>query len=216
MLPIANYRNYPLLPIINYHNYPLLPIVNYRNYPLLPIIDYRNYPLLPIVNYRNYPLLPIVMTEVLLWKINLFWLKSGSGLVLCMEVSVIRKCPLVEVPLLCLTNRLHFSVCVYCNRSQMTSAGKEQKKYKTKSSGVTVVLYTLRRLLWSIAVHTEKCNLFVSYNKNSNGILKYFAGMKKKILLTWFWRHMCVYPLIDHVQQPMKMQTEVTLLYNHV
>ena len=33
--------------------------------------------------------------------------------------------------------------------------------------------------------HTEKCNLFVLYNKNSNGSLKDFAGMKKSSLLTW-------------------------------
>ena len=42
-----------------------------------------------------------------------------------------------------LTNRLHFPVCVYCNRSQMTSQRVKNKKYETKSSGVTVVLYTL-------------------------------------------------------------------------
>ena len=32
--------------------------------------------------------------------------------------------------------------------------------------------------------------------------------------LTWIWRHLCACPLIDHGQQPMKMRTEVTLLYN--
>ena len=42
------------------------------------------------------------------------------------------------------TNRLHFSLRVYCDRS-----------HKTKSTGVTVVLYTLWRLLWSITVHTH-------------------------------------------------------------
>ena len=52
--------------------------------------------------------------------------------------------------------------------------------------------------------HTEKCNLFVLYNKNSNGLLKDFWGMKKE-------KQLC--PLIDHGQQPMKMHTEVTLLY---
>ena len=42
-------------------------------------------------------------------------------------------------------NRLHFSVCVYCNRSQMTSQRLKNKKvrHKTKSSGVTVVFYML-------------------------------------------------------------------------
>ena len=38
-----------------------------------------------------------------------------------------------------------FSVCVYCNRSQMTSQRVKNKKvrHETKSSGMTVVLYTL-------------------------------------------------------------------------
>ena len=49
------------------------------------------------------------------------------------------------------------------------------------------------------------CNLFVLCNKNSNGLLKDFWGMKKE-------KQLC--PLIDHGQQPMKMHTEVTLLYN--
>ena len=30
----------------------------------------------------------------------------------------------------CLTNRLHFSVCVYCNRSQMTSQCAKNKKVR--------------------------------------------------------------------------------------
>ena len=50
------------------------------------------------------------------------------------------------------------------------------------SSGVTVVLSTLWRLQWSITVHTytEKCNLYVLYNKNSNGLLKNFRACKKE------------------------------------
>ena len=32
--------------------------------------------------------------------------------------------------------------------------------------------------------------------------------------MAWIWRHLCVCPLIDHSQQPMKMHTEVMLLYN--
>ena len=86
-----------------------------------------------------------------------------------------------------LTNRLHFAVCVYCSRSQMTSQDVKNKnvRHETKSSGVTVVLYTLWRLLWSITVHTNvfilyNCNLFVLYNKNSygHGLLKDLGGMK--------------------------------------
>ena len=81
---------------------------------------------------------------------------------------------------------------------------------KTKPSGVTVVLYTL----WTITAHThtEKFYLFISYNKNSNGLLKDLGGMKKEKQVRW--RDMaCVCPLIDNGQQPMKMHTEVTLLY---
>ena len=53
--------------------------------------------------------------------------------------------------------------------------------------------------------HTEKCCLFVLYNKNqmvlynkkSNGLLNDFWGMKKEKQvcwrnLTWIWRHLCV------------------------
>ena len=116
-------------------------------------------------------------------------------------------------------------VCVYYNGSQMTSQRVKNKKvrHETKSRGVSVVLYTLWRLLWSITVdmHTEKCNLFVLYNKNSNGLLKDFWGMRKEKQaswcgLTWIWRHLCVCPLIDHGQQPTKIYTEARLLYNSV
>ena len=83
-------------------------------------------------------------------------------------------------------------MCVYCNRSQMTSQRVENKKvqHKTKSSGVTVVLYTLWRLLWSITVrtHMEKFNLLVLYNKNSNDLLKYFGGIEKDKFADVIWR----------------------------
>ena len=103
----------------------------------------------------------------------------------------------------------------------MSQRVKNKKvRHKTKSSGVTVVLYTLWRLLWSITVHTHtgKCNLFVLYNKNPQVYWRILGGMKKEKQvcwrdLTWIWRNLCVCPLIDHGQQPMKMHTEVTL-YN--
>ena len=65
-------------------------------------------------------------------------------------------------------------------------------------------------------IHSEKCYLFVLYN----GLLKDFLGMKKEKQvrwrdMAWIWRHLCVCPLIDHGQQPMKMHTEVTLLYKY-
>ena len=48
-----------------------------------------------------------------------------------------------------LTNRLDFSVRVYCNRSQMTTQCVKNKKasHETRSSCVTIVLDTLLRLL---------------------------------------------------------------------
>ena len=71
------------------------------------------------------------------------------------------------------------------------------------------------------STHTrKKCYLFVLYNKNSNGLLKDFgAWTKKNKSADVIWRGfdaicVCVCPLIDHGQQPMKMHTEVTLLYN--
>ena len=63
--------------------------------------------------------------------------------------------------------------------------------------------------------HTEKCNLFVLYNKNLNG----FWGIRKEKQVCWRGLYtICVCVLyvlcIDHGQQPMKMHTEVTLFYN--
>ena len=85
------------------------------------------------------------------------------------------------------------------------------------SSGVTFLFFTRCDVFCDLLqyTHMEKCNLFILYNKNSNCLLKDFGGMKKVCWrdLTWIWRHLCVCPLIDHGQQPMKMHTEVTLLY---
>ena len=86
-----------------------------------------------------------------------------------------------------LTHRLHFSVCVYCITDDATACKEQKVRDETKSSGVTVVLYTLWRLLWSITVHTHarKNNLFVLYNKNSNGLSKVLGGMKKEKQGRW-------------------------------
>ena len=74
-----------------------------------------------------------------------------------------------------LTNRLNFSVCVYCNRSQM--------KYDTRRSRVAWLLFITRCDVFCDLlqyIHTEKCNLFVLYNKNSSGLFENFWGMKKE------------------------------------
>ena len=97
----------------------------------------------------------------------------------------------------------------------------KNKKYDTKQSQVVWLLFfTLCDVFCDLLQHTctEKCNLFVLHNKKSNGLLKNFDGMKKEKQvcwhdLMWIWRHLCVF-LIDYGQQPMKMHTEVMLLYN--
>ena len=57
------------------------------------------------------------------------------------------------------------------------------------------------------SLHTEKCNLFVLFKWFIEG----FLGHVKRI----GFDAICVCPLIDHGQQPMKMHTEVTLLYKY-
>ena len=75
-------------------------------------------------------------------------------------------------------------------------------KHSESLDGTTVVLYT-----------HEKCNLFVLYNKNSNGLLKDLGGMKREKQvgwrdLTWFWRYLCVFFYIT-----IKIHKEVILLH---
>ena len=69
-------------------------------------------------------------------------------------------------------------------------------------------------IYYSTHTHTEKYYLFVSYNKNSDGLLKDFRGMKKEEQVCW--RDLCDRPFIDYGQQPMKMHTEVTLFYKYI
>ena len=76
-----------------------------------------------------------------------------------------------------------FPVRVYCNRSQMTSQRLKKRKYDTRRSRVRRLLFFTRCNVFCDLLqytHTEKCYLFVLYNKNSNGLLKDFGGIKKK------------------------------------
>ena len=75
----------------------------------------------------------------------------------------------------------------------------------------SVVYYNL----WEYT-RKEKCYLFVFYNKNSNGLLNDFGAWKKKNKSADVYLTSSVCPLIDHGQQPMKIHTEVTLLYKYV
>ena len=76
-----------------------------------------------------------------------------------------------------LTNRLHFSVRVYCNRSQMMSQRVKNKTVRQVEWRDCCSLYAVTYSGTYIQyTHTEKYNLFVLYNKN----LKDFGGMKKE------------------------------------
>ena len=82
------------------------------------------------------------------------------------------------------------------------------------------VIFTRRDVFCDLLQYTHKGKfyLFVLYNNNANGLLKDFLGMKKENCKSAdvIWRGfdaICVCPLIDHGQQPMKLHTEVTLLY---
>ena len=86
-----------------------------------------------------------------------------------------------------ITKRLHFPVCVNCNRLQLTSQCVKTKEYGTRRSRVAWLLYITR------------CDVFCdllqyTYNKNSNGLLKDFGGVKneKQVRwhdLLWIWRN---------------------------
>ena len=70
----------------------------------------------------------------------------------------------------------------------------------------TVIIYLfytmkIQMVYWKILRAWKKKNKFADVDFSPS-------------VLTWIWRHLCVCPLIDHCQQPMKMHTEVQLLYN--
>ena len=77
---------------------------------------------------------------------------------------------------------------MYCNRSQMTSqhVNPQKVQHETKSSGVTVVDFTTCCDVFCdleyYSTHARKNVIYilVLYNKNSNGLLKDFGGMKKE------------------------------------
>ena len=91
-----------------------------------------------------------------------------------------------------LTNKLNFPYCM-CNVIDHRWRHKEQKKYDTGRSRVAWLLFFTRFCDVTFSVSdllqytcTEKCNLFVLYNKNSKGLLKDFWGMKKKNKFTCY------------------------------
>ena len=69
------------------------------------------------------------------------------------------------------------------------------------------------------STHTWKNVIYLFYTIKIQMVYWRILGAKKGKQvcwrdLTWIWRHLCVCPLIDYGQQPMKMHTEVALLYN--
>ena len=84
-----------------------------------------------------------------------------------------------------LTNRLHFPVRVYCNRSQTTSQHVKNKKYDTRRNRVAWLLFFTRcDDFCDLLQYTDrgKCNLNVIF---SNGLLKVYGGIKKEKQVRW-------------------------------
>ena len=100
------------------------------------------------------------------------------------------------------------------------TACKEQKKYDTRRSrGAQLLLFTRCDVFCDLLQYTHMENLiYLFYNKISNGLLKYLRGHEKRKTNPLTWSDVNLTPfvclLIDHGQQRMKMDTEVTLLYN--
>ena len=77
---------------------------------------------------------------------------------------------------------------------------------------MTVVLYTPWHLLYVTyyITHTQKNVIYLFYTIEIEMVYWRILGHEKRKLqvcwrdLTWIWRHLCVCPLIDHGQQPMK------------
>ena len=108
----------------------------------------------------------------------------------------------------------------------MTSHRVKNKKvrHETKSSGVTVVFYTLRRLLWSITVYTRE-NVYLFYTLKIHIVwLKDFGGMKKEKQtrwrdLSWIWRHLCVCPkkiMVNNQWKCTQKSRYCITLYRHM
>ena len=70
---------------------------------------------------------------------------------------------------------------MYCNISQKTS--QRVKKLCKEQKSITLFHYYYYDLLQY--THSEKCNQFVLYNKNSNGLLKDYEFVKKEKQVCW-------------------------------
>ena len=90
---------------------------------------------------------------------------------------------------------------------------RKKVRHGAKSSGMTVVLYMLWRLLRSITVHTRKNLIYLFYTIKIQMVHWRILGHEKRktSMLTW-----SDVDLTPSVCVPMKMPTEVTLLYKHI
>ena len=107
-----------------------------------------------------------------------------------------------------LTNRLHFPVCVCTVIDHRWRYSLERtKKYDTRQSRVAALLFITRCDVFSDLLqytHMEKCNLFVLYNKNSNGLLKDFGGIG--ILgASWSFSKKCEYKCFTCLSSPFRI-----------
>ena len=106
-------------------------------------------------------------------------------------------------------------MCVYCNRSQMTSQRVKNKKGTTRDKVEWRDCCSLHAVTSSViyySTHTRKNVTYLFYTIK----IQMVYTKKKNKSADVIWRGfdvICVCPLIDHSQQPMKMHTEVTLLY---
>ena len=88
-------------------------------------------------------------------------------------------------------------MCVYCNRSQMTSWYKEQKS--TRRSRVAWLLFYKRCDVCDLLQNTDTVYWFIEGFWFKWFIEGFWGHEKRKTsALTWIWRPLCVCPLIDH------------------
>ena len=89
--------------------------------------------------------------------------------------------------------------CVYCNRSQKTSQRVKNNSHATRLRLVSyfLVLYTLWRPLWSIAVHTRKnvTYLLNIYQQKRNGAKEnaWWGKLQKCFLLNNAMMQSCIH-----------------------
>ena len=86
-----------------------------------------------------------------------------------------------------LTNILHVSMCVYCNRSQMTSQPVKNQKVRHRPKSSEWLLFVTSCDIFCDLLqytHTENVN-YLFYTIKIQMVYLRILGMKNKGLLTW-------------------------------